>query len=132
MEHGVSTTQIVFHIMNIYLLAFFKNNRNWIYFIVDYRQGQLATLIVSGKWESAGNERARISLSPDGRVVAIGAGTNIYMYSTLNAELVAHIPDAHNGMQFFKHYFVNRKCKCYFFFQFQLGLFALIRPRVSY
>ena len=71
-----------------------------VFFLVNYRQGQLATLIVSGKWDSAGIEKARIALSPDGRVVAIGAGTSVYMYSALNAEQIALIPDAHNGKSF--------------------------------
>ncbi len=69
-------------------------------FPVNYRQGQLATLIISGKWDSAGIEKARIALSPDGRVVAIGASTSIYLYSAINAEQVARIPDAHNGTNF--------------------------------
>jgi len=69
-------------------------------FPVNYRQGQLATLIISGKWDSAGIEKARIALSSDGRVVAIGASTSIYLYSAINAEQVAHIPDAHNGTNF--------------------------------
>lgn len=67
------------------------------YFTVDYKQGQLATLVVSGKYKGAGLGPARVALSPDGRVVAVGSGTSIYCYSTLNGELSAHIPDVHSG-----------------------------------
>ncbi|EFX87653.1 hypothetical protein DAPPUDRAFT_207577 [Daphnia pulex] len=62
---------------------------------IDYRQGQLATLVVSGKWKSEGNEPARVALAPDGRVVAIGSNCSLYIYSTANAELLSHIPDIH-------------------------------------
>lgn len=65
--------------------------------LVDYRQGQLATLVVSGKWKSEGNEPARVALAPDGRVVAIGSNCSLYIYSAANAELLAHIPDIHAG-----------------------------------
>lgn len=68
---------------------------------VDYRQGQLATLLVSGKWKGEGNEPARIALAPDGRVVAIGSNSSLYIYSTVNAELLAHIPDVHSGNALF-------------------------------
>ncbi|XP_057365706.1 transducin beta-like protein 2 isoform X3 [Daphnia carinata] len=64
---------------------------------IDYRQGQLATLLVSGKWKGEGSEPARIALAPDGRVVAIGSNSSLYIYSTVNAELLAHIPDVHSA-----------------------------------
>jgi hypothetical protein len=53
--------------------------------------------VVSGKWKSEGNEPARVALAPDGRVVAIGSNCSLYIYSTANAELLAHIPDIHAG-----------------------------------
>lgn len=64
---------------------------------VDYRQGQLTTLLTSGKWKLAGSQSGCIALAPDGRVLAVGIGTSLYVYSTLNGEQLAHIPDVHSG-----------------------------------
>ncbi len=100
-EQGVSTTptvikRLLFSLLQLNSLRVI----NTIYSpftIVDYRQGQLATLVVSGKWKSEGNEPARVALAPDGRVVAVGSNCSLYIYSTANAELLAHIPDVHAG-----------------------------------
>ena len=80
-------------------ILLFYNSFNIIFFTsVDYRQGQLATLLVSGKWtKSVGNDAACIALAPDGRVLAIGSGTSLYVYSAASGELLAHIPDVHSG-----------------------------------
>lgn len=47
-----------------------------------------------------GNDAACVALAPDGRVLAIGSGTSLYVYSTANSELLAHIPNVHSSKNF--------------------------------
>lgn len=67
----------------------------FLYKIVDYKQGQLATVLVTGKWKNS--SQAKVALSPDGRVIAIACESSIYFYSVLNGELYGQIDNAHSG-----------------------------------
>ena len=64
--------------------------------VVDYRKGQLATVLVTGKWPYS-NQPTHLALSPDGLVIAIGSGFSLYLYSALSGEPMAQIDAIHSG-----------------------------------
>ena len=69
-----------------------------IFLSVEYRKGQLATLMSSGKWLNNGDP-AHIALSPDGLVIAIGSGTRLSIHSAASGETLAQIDEVHAGLE---------------------------------
>jgi len=63
---------------------------------IEYDKGQDPSVIITGKYAGDPNYRSIISLSPDGRVVAIAHDKSVMFYSVLTGEPEGELVDIHS------------------------------------
>lgn len=68
-------------------------------FVVEFKKGEDPHLKVTGKYEKSSTP-AIIVLSPNGEVVVIASGNNLYFYSTSNGILDNVIQNVYSGKKF--------------------------------
>jgi len=62
---------------------------------IEYAKGQDPNIVISGKYRGDPNHRSLISLSPDGRVVAIAHDKSVRFYSVITGEEEGELLDVH-------------------------------------